>query len=103
MKELERIEVEKREQEEKLRRGLQVAHKICEGEENEQYAKLRDYAHELIRSNPSSNVYLHVSLESHQFERLYVCLEAYKKGFLLGCKPLIVLDGCFLKGNSGDD
>ncbi|XP_059461917.1 uncharacterized protein LOC132190910 [Corylus avellana] len=33
-----------------------------------------------------------------KFERLYVSLTAIKKGFLEGCRPVIGVDGCFLKG-----
>ncbi|XP_034229322.1 uncharacterized protein LOC117638292 [Prunus dulcis] len=32
------------------------------------------------------------------FQRIYVCLVAYKKGFLEGCRPVIGVDGCHLKG-----
>ena len=35
------------------------------------------------------------------FERLYICLEGYKKGFLAGCRPFIGLDVCHLKNKSG--
>lgn len=31
--------------------------------------------------------------------RLYICFGACKEGFLLGCRPLIGLDGCHLKGS----
>ena len=34
------------------------------------------------------------------FERLYICLEGYKKGFLARCKPFIGLDACHLKNKS---
>ncbi|XP_075655064.1 uncharacterized protein LOC142625261 [Castanea sativa] len=34
------------------------------------------------------------------FERLYICLKGYKKGFLDGCKPFIDLDACHLKNKS---
>ncbi|XP_071902556.1 uncharacterized protein [Coffea arabica] len=34
---------------------------------------------------------------SGTFQRLYYCLYACKKGFLDGCRPIIGLDGCFLK------
>ena len=30
-----------------------------------------------------------------------MCLEACKTGFLAGCRPMIGLDGCFLKGQYG--
>lgn len=36
-----------------------------------------------------------------KFERIYICLGACKKGFKAGCRPLIGLDGCHLKGPYG--
>ena len=39
-------------------------------------------------------------MESY-FERLYICLEGCKKGFLAGCRPLIDLDVCHLKNKLG--
>lgn len=39
--------------------------------------------------------------ESRTFERMYYCLHALKRGFLDGCRPIIGLDGCFLKGPFG--
>jgi hypothetical protein len=33
-----------------------------------------------------------------KFGRLYVSLAAMKRGFLKGCRPIIGVDGCFLKG-----
>ena len=35
------------------------------------------------------------------FYRLYVCLSACKQGFMRGCRPLIGLYGCHLKGYYG--
>ena len=35
------------------------------------------------------------------FERLYICLEGCKKGFLARCRPFIGLDACHLKTKSG--
>ena len=35
------------------------------------------------------------------FERLYLCLEGCKKGFLAGCRPFIGFDACHLKNKSG--
>lgn len=36
--------------------------------------------------------------EKRVFQRVYICLEACKQGFNKGCRPIIGLDGCFLKG-----
>ncbi len=33
-----------------------------------------------------------------KFHRLYFSIAAIKKGFLESCRPIIGLDGCFLKG-----
>lgn len=35
------------------------------------------------------------------FERMYVCFAACKRAFATTCRPLIGLDGCFLKGIYG--
>nr|KJB65642.1 hypothetical protein B456_010G106800 [Gossypium raimondii] len=32
------------------------------------------------------------------FKRYYLCFDALKRGWKAGCRPLIGLDGCFLKG-----
>ena len=37
-----------------------------------------------------------------KFGRMYVSLVAMKKGFLKGCRPIIEVDGCFLKGSFKD-
>jgi len=64
------------------------------------YSKLFDYALELKRSNPRTSV--HVALDpeetDHVFQRMYICLDACRRGFLDGCRRVIGLDGCFLKG-----
>ncbi|XP_074323023.1 uncharacterized protein LOC141659972 [Apium graveolens] len=39
--------------------------------------------------------------ERRRFKRFYVCLGPLKAGFLQGCRPLIGLDGCHLKGPLG--
>ena len=36
------------------------------------------------------------------FEKLYICLEGYKKGFMAGCRPIIGLDACHMKTKSGE-
>ena len=72
-----------------------------EGDYTMQYARLPDYCHELKRANPGSNVILK-TLENDYgdeiFQRLYICLQGCKQGFLAACRPLVGLDGCFLKG-----
>ncbi|KAF1885824.1 hypothetical protein Lal_00042697, partial [Lupinus albus] len=36
------------------------------------------------------------------FNRLFIYLNAYKEGFKNGCRHMIDLDGCFLKGYCGN-
>ncbi|PKI37075.1 hypothetical protein CRG98_042509 [Punica granatum] len=79
-----------------LYRAIKEAHRICGGAEKEQYGKLGDYCNELVKSNPRSTVRLNVAPVTHEFERMYVYLEACKTSFLAGCRPLIGQD--FLKG-----
>lgn len=40
-------------------------------------------------------------IEGRRFKRFYVCFGPLKEGFLHGCRPLIGLDGCHLKGPFG--
>lgn len=67
----------------------------------EHYARLWDYIEELLRSNPGSTVILEginiVPSSPPLFDKLYICFDALKKGWLAGCRPVIGLDGCFLK------
>ncbi|PKI62597.1 hypothetical protein CRG98_017019 [Punica granatum] len=58
-------------------RATKLAKQKCEDEEREQYAMLRDYAHEILRFNSGSTVSLQVQPETHEFEMLYICLEAW--------------------------
>ena len=68
----------------------------------EQYAQLGDYYEELLRSNLRSTILISTNRpQPHlqpKFERLYVRLDACKRGFLATCRPFIGVDGCHLKG-----
>ncbi|CAN1250803.1 hypothetical protein LINPERPRIM_LOCUS7526 [Linum perenne] len=68
----------------------------------EEYAMLRTYAEEILRTSPGSSVKIMVDPDNPNnqplFQRMYVCFDALKKGFLAGCRNIIALDGCFLKG-----
>ncbi|XP_070665134.1 uncharacterized protein [Malus domestica] len=76
-------------------KALDRALKIIEGKHAEQYTKLWDYAEKVRNTNPGS--IMKVKLDRGRFQRIYVCLGACKEGFKSGCRPLIGLDGCYLK------
>ncbi|XP_057719130.1 uncharacterized protein LOC130933515 [Arachis stenosperma] len=83
-----------------LYRGLRMAREKYVGNEKAQYGKLRDYLNEIHRSNEGSSALLAVEPIPQSpplFDKLYICLNACKRGFKAGCRPLIGLDGCFLK------
>ncbi|XP_056697778.1 uncharacterized protein [Spinacia oleracea] len=69
------------------------------GEYREQYGLLHRYALEIFKANSNNTVVL--KLDNGEFQRVYFCFEALRKGFLAGCRPFISLDGCFLKGPFG--
>ncbi len=69
------------------------------GDEEEQYKKLADYGGELRYTNPGTQFLL--GLDNLMFERVFICLAGCKQGFLSGCRPIISLDSCFLKGRYG--
>ena len=73
------------------------------GATRDQYKRLRSYDAELIEKNKNSTVKIKCDLTPHGpvFERIYVWLEACKSAFVTTCRPLMGLDGCFLKGEFG--
>jgi hypothetical protein len=77
-----------------------VMKKIMDTQTGE-YSKLFDYALELQRSNLGTGV--HVALdpeeEDHVFQRFHICFDACRRGFLDGCRRIVGLNGCFLKGH----
>ncbi|KAL3525266.1 hypothetical protein ACH5RR_013638 [Cinchona calisaya] len=67
---------------------------LIDREYTDQYSRLWDYCAEVMRANPGSNVFMTITEDENgddKFERLYVCLEAIKKGFLAGCRRIVDL------------
>ncbi|XP_062001875.1 uncharacterized protein LOC133719723 [Rosa rugosa] len=81
-------------------RGKLAAKRMNEGHYLQQYNKLALYKKELLRSNPGSTVEIKTQMdgEVRRFHRMYICLAACKEGWIKGCRPLIGLDGCHIKG-----
>lgn len=87
-------------------RAKTIALKAINGTHEESFAMLWDYGHELKRVMPSSTVCIELEdveagEERGRFKRIYICLGPVKKGYLAGCRPIIGLDGCHLKGPYG--
>ncbi|XP_025684790.1 uncharacterized protein [Arachis hypogaea] len=88
----------------KIQRAMKRARENIEGSEREQYTELRDYLNQILLSNPGSTVNLDTTPMPDSLpllKRVYISFEACKKGFVLGCRPFIGLDGTFLKGFYG--
>ena len=85
-----------------IRRAKLMTIATLEGDLKEEYARLWDYLEEIKRSNPGSTTDMKVSrptpTELLVFERLYISFNCLKKGLLGGCRKVLGLDGCFLKG-----
>ncbi|XP_011078638.1 uncharacterized protein LOC105162328 [Sesamum indicum] len=72
----------------------------CARDVKEQYARLYDYFHTVVKHNPRSSIIMKLNKEVNPpvLQRMYFCLRGMRDGFIEGCRPLIGLDGCFLKG-----
>jgi hypothetical protein len=67
-----------------------------------QYERLWDYCETVRMTKRGSAVLMKVERPCPEvppkFHRLYMSFAAMKKGFLDGCRPVIGVDWCFLKG-----
>ncbi|KAL3358882.1 hypothetical protein AABB24_015792 [Solanum stoloniferum] len=87
-------------------RAKKKATKLITGTKEEQFNMLWDYCAELRRSNSGTTCILKMDDNptmmvrgKKRFLRLYICHAATKQGFLAGCRPIIGVDGCHLKGH----
>ncbi|XP_010451291.1 PREDICTED: uncharacterized protein LOC104733413 [Camelina sativa] len=72
-----------------------------EKEYDEQFARLQDYAAEIRESNQDSTVeVVTVTNDAGEevFNSFYVCFDVLKRTWKDSCRPLIGLDGTFIKG-----
>ena len=83
----------------KVARARRLIMKVIHDDEIKQYDSLWDYAKEVRRSNPGSSLYL--NLAGNLFSTCFMALDACKRGFLAGCRPIICLDGCHIKTKFG--
>lgn len=86
-------------------RAKKKAQEQIKGSHAKTYSKLRKYAAVVRSTNPGTVAKLEVervNLSNNPiFKRFFLCLEAMKNGFIQGCRPFIVMDGCHLKGPYG--
>ncbi|KAL5819097.1 hypothetical protein ACOSQ4_022939 [Xanthoceras sorbifolium] len=75
---------------------------VTDDEHHRSYNKLYSYGFVVRKCNPGSIAFLRtVTPEINapaRFQRFFLSFEAQKLGFLQGCRPIIGLDGCHLKG-----
>ncbi|WVY91979.1 hypothetical protein V8G54_037493 [Vigna mungo] len=85
-------------------RARMMAKYSVEGSFKEQFRRLHDYGHEVLKRNPGSTVQIKVENINEEciFKRIYICLNACKQSFI-SCRPIIGLDRCFLKGKYGGE
>ncbi|KAM0861761.1 hypothetical protein ACQ4PT_045688 [Festuca glaucescens] len=83
----------------KLERARRFALTQINGDELAQYNLLWDFVAEIRRSNPGSTMF--VNAKAGLFENCYMSLDACKRGLLVGCRPVIGIDGCHMKNIFG--
>lgn len=83
----------------KVARARRIIMRQIHGDEELQFSSLWDYGQELRRSNPGSSFFL--NLVDSRFSTCYMSIDACKRGFISACRPIICLDGCFIKTKYG--
>ncbi|XP_010532362.1 PREDICTED: uncharacterized protein LOC104808385 [Tarenaya hassleriana] len=83
----------------KCSKARRVASKMVTEEQKVQFAKLWDYEAELRRSNPNITTEIGLKTENDEevFDRFYICFHVLRDTWKKCCRPIIGLDGCFLK------
>ncbi|XP_062103119.1 uncharacterized protein LOC133814138 [Humulus lupulus] len=85
----------------KAYRSWMIAIENIEGSYEEQYAALWDYAEEIKSTNRGSTIEFLKQMAENRvpwFKRMYICYYGLRDVFNGGCRPVIGLDGCHIKG-----
>ncbi|KAK5845220.1 hypothetical protein PVK06_001380 [Gossypium arboreum] len=86
----------------RCRRARKMVKNKFAGNSIQEFSMLWDYADELRLKNPRNVIKMAVNRFTPEspphFKRFYVCFEALKRGWKEGCRLILGLDGCFLKG-----
>ncbi|XP_059310363.1 uncharacterized protein LOC132061605 [Lycium ferocissimum] len=85
------------------KRAKMKAIDLIDGDIKDQYKMMWNYCNEIDRSNPGSSIYMkftdnEIPNEPQRFQRIYTCFAACKLGFVVGCRKILGVDGCWLKG-----
>lgn len=95
----------------KCRRAKKEAIAMIDGDISDQFKLLWNYCNEIVRTNPNTfvrtnpNTFVYMKLVENEdpgkpkrFQRFYICFSACKEGFKSGCRRIVGVDGCWLKG-----
>ena len=99
----------------KASKAREKVKEYVDGAHTQQYNQHWEYCEELKRASPGGTILMKIHTFNEgdlaaemdlicgvpYFERLYICLEGCKKGFMASCRPIIGLDACHLKTKSG--
>lgn len=75
----------------------EIAMKEINGANGNAFDKLRWFCNALKETNPGSVADLEVYPESSKFRRVFIAISACVLGFKEGCRPMIFIDGAFIK------
>ncbi|XP_022865606.1 uncharacterized protein LOC111385451 [Olea europaea var. sylvestris] len=75
------------------------AREVLVGTMHDQFEQLRSYAVDVLRINAGSTVI--IALQQQVFQGMYVCFNGCKMGFRNGCRRVVGIDGCHLRGCIG--
>lgn len=80
-------------------RVKKTAMMLLQSKQEEHYVLLWDFAEKMTWTNPGSTVVNDTQDRDGccHFDKIYRRLNALKVGFLNGCRPIIGVNGCFLK------
>ncbi|KAL2928918.1 Villin-4, partial [Bienertia sinuspersici] len=89
-----------------LYRMRTIALQLIQGGHDESYTNLPQYCQLLMNMNPNTIAFCTWAQVEHprkalQFRSIFISFEAQFRGLIEGCRGLVGVDGCHLKGNYG--
>ncbi|XP_020272399.1 uncharacterized protein LOC109847579 [Asparagus officinalis] len=75
--------------------GKEIGQQDLFGNDDEAYDSLRWYESVVYATNPGSRVVINV--DGGRFKQLFISYNACIEGFITGCRPLLFLNGTFIK------